>query len=117
MYAKSRVLWAAHLAVFVALAELVRAGSVMELARTGEQFSGILLVLENDVIDSLLAQHRELVERLGLGRVDGVRELGGTLEPLDAFARTLCEAKFTVDLSKSEAVHRTRVRENCCAPI
>ena len=75
------VLWTAHIAVLVALAQAVCAWCVAELARLREQLGGVLAVGKDDVVDAALVEEDELVERVGeLG--GGV--LPGALQPLDA---------------------------------
>lgn len=138
MDAERRVLRAAHLAVFVALAELVRRRSVLQLCGASEKLGGVVFVLqrrvsvsdglqapghvevpcthlENDVIDTLLVQERQLVQTLSLRRVDLVGELCRPSKPLDAVALALGEADFAVQLGETEAVHRSDVRQNCGA--
>ena len=99
-----RVLRTAHLAVFVALAETVRARSVAELRRLREEFCRVLVVDKHDVVYAALVQEREFVQRVWELR-RGV--LGGALEPLDALLRPLRQAQFAVEFREAEAVERT----------
>jgi hypothetical protein len=55
------VLWTAHLAVFVALAETIRARCVAELRRLRKELRGVFVVDKDDVVDAPLVQERELV--------------------------------------------------------
>lgn len=49
-----RVLWAAHLAVFVAFAEAVRARGVTELRCLRKELRRVLVVDKDDVVDAPL---------------------------------------------------------------
>ena len=111
------VLWTAHLAVLIALAQAVWAQCIAELAHLHEQLSGILACLckqlgsilavnKDDLVNATLVEEGELVEHVGeLG--GGV--LPGALEPLDALAGALQEAKLTIELQNAEVVHGTGV--------
>ncbi len=48
------ILWAAHLAVFVALTEAVRARGVAELRCLRKELRGVLVVDKDDVVDAPL---------------------------------------------------------------
>lgn len=73
--------------------------------------------LENDILDPLLVQKRQLVQALRLGRINLVGQLGRAGEPLHAVALALRESDFTVQLGKTEAVHRADMRQDSSAPM
>lgn len=101
-----RVLWASHLAVFVALAKTVRARGIAELRRLRKELGGVLVVDKDDVVDAPLVQEREFMQRVWEFRSS---MLGGALEPLDPLLRPLRHAQFAVEFSEPEAVERTGV--------
>jgi hypothetical protein len=58
------VLWAAHLAIFVALAKAVRARCIAELCRLRKELRGVFIVDKYDVVYTALVQERKLVQRV-----------------------------------------------------
>jgi hypothetical protein len=92
------VLWAAHLAIFVALAKAVRARCIAELCRLRKELRGVFIVDKYDVVYTALVQERKLVQRVW-EFCSGV--LGGAFEPLDALLRPPRHAQFSVQFREA----------------
>ena len=100
------VLRARSLAILIALAEVVGTRRVSELCGLRQEFRGVLIILEQYVVDAAFMQNAELVQRM--------RELRGgiftrTLQQVDRRALVYGQPELAVELRSAQAVERTGV--------
>ena len=140
MNTESGILRTSHFSVLVTFSEFVSRWSVLKLGSARQQLCSVLLILqccasisvghcegnylkmmradlENDIIDSLLVQDRQLVQTLRLWRIDLICQLCRALQPLNSIFRSFRQTQLSIDFCQTEAMHRTGMRENSSASM